>query len=247
WQALDRLRHEPHRWGRTPVFVYGFDDFTELELEALEVLADRSQADVVVSLPYERGRVAFRPLASMFERLRALAGDQVEELPALDDHYAAEARVALHGLERGLFVDGADPAPATDVVRLLAAGGIRGEIELVGAEILGLLRSGTRPGDVAVVFRDPRRYAALASHVFDTYGIPYSVDRRIPLGHTALGRGLLALIRCARGGTATDLLAYLRTPGRLRNPMLADRLEAAVRRAGIRSADEAAVIFEQLA
>src|SRR3954452_14732111 len=143
---------------------------------------------------------------------------------------------------------GAVVTGAADAVRLLAAGGARAEIELIGAEVLTLLRSGTRPGDIAVVFRDPRRYAALAGHVFDTYGIPYSIDRRIPLGHTALGRGLLALIRCARpGGTAADLLAYLRTPGRLRNPMLADRLEAAVRQAGIRSADEAATMFEQLA
>jgi ATP-dependent helicase/DNAse subunit B len=248
WQALERLRHEPHHWGRTPVFVYGFDDFTELELEALEVLAERSETDVVVSLPYERGRVAFKPLAPMFERLRALAGERVEELPALDDHYDPESRAALHALERGLFAEGAVRAAGAEPIWLLAAGGARAELELIAAEVLGLLRAGTRPGDIAVVFRDPRRYAALASHLFDTYGIPYSVDRRVPLGHTALGRGLLALIRCAGpGGTAADLLAYLRTPGRLRNPMLADRLEAAVRRAGIRSTDEAMQTFEQLA
>ncbi|MEA2482154.1 MAG: hypothetical protein QOC55_101, partial [Thermoleophilaceae bacterium] len=218
------------------------------ELEALEVLAARAEADVVVSLPYERGRVAFKPLASTFERLRAVAGERVEELPALDDHYAPGSRSALHALERGLFADGAPQAASAEPVRLLAAGGARAEVELIAAEVLQLLRGGTRPGDVAVVFRDPRRYAALAAHVFDTYGIPYSVDRRVPLAHTALGRGLLALIRCARpGGSAADLLAYLRTPGRLRNPALADRLEAAVRRAGIRTADEAAGAFEQLA
>src|SRR4051794_7761387 len=248
WQALDRLRHEPHRWGRTPVFVYGFDDFTELELEALEVLARRSETDVVVSLPYERGRVAFKPLAPMFERLRVLAGDRVEELPALDDHYAAESRDALHALERGLFADHSEQAAAAEPVRLLAAGGARTEIELIAAEVLELLRSGTRPGDVAVVFRDPKRYAALATHVFEAYGIPYSVNRRVPLRHTPLGRGLLALIRCARpAGTAADLLTYLRTPGRLRNPALADRLEAAVRQTGVRDAAAAVATFEQIA
>jgi ATP-dependent helicase/DNAse subunit B len=248
WQALERLRHEPHRWGRTPVFVYGFDDFTELQLEALEVLAERAETDVVVSLPYERGRVAFKPLAPIFERLRTIAGDRVEELPALDDHYAPESRGPLHALERGLFVDGAPEAPPADALRLLAGGGARAEIELIAAEVLELLRAGTRPGDVAVVFRDPKRYAALASHVFSAYSIPHSVDHRVPLRHTALGRGLLALIRCARpNGSAADLLTYLRTPGRLRNPALADRLEAQLRQAGIRSAAEAAKAFEQLA
>ena len=248
WRALERLRHEPHRWGRTPVFVYGFDQFTELQLEALEVLADRAETDVVVSLPYERGRVAFKPLASTFEQLRALAVDRVEELPALDDHYAPDARDALHALERGLFVDGSGQAASAEPIYLLAAGGARAEIELVAAEILELLRAGTRPGDVAVVFRDPKRYAALTSHVFAAYGIPHSIERRVRLGHTALGRGLLALVRCARSsGTAADLLAYLRTPGRLRKAELADRLEAQVRQTGVRSAEDAAKAFEQLA
>src|SRR5204863_6751888 len=56
WRALDALRREPHRWGPTPVFVYGFDDFTALELDALETLAGRCEADVTVSLPFEPGR-----------------------------------------------------------------------------------------------------------------------------------------------------------------------------------------------
>jgi RecB family exonuclease len=230
------------------VFVYGFDDFTELQLEALEVLAERSETDVVVSLPYERGRVAFKPLAPIFERLRAIAGDRVEELPALDDHYAPGSRDPLHALERSLFADTGPHASPGDAVRLLQGGGARAEIELIAAEVLALLRGGTRPGDVAVVFRDPKRYAALAGHVFSAYGIPHSIDRSVPLGHTALGRGLLALIRCARpNGTTADLLAYLRTPGRLRNPSLADRLEAQLRQTGVRGAAEAAEAFEQLA
>src|SRR2546421_701663 len=47
WRALDALRAQPRRWGRTPVFVYGFDDFTDLELDALETLGTRCETDVV--------------------------------------------------------------------------------------------------------------------------------------------------------------------------------------------------------
>jgi ATP-dependent helicase/DNAse subunit B len=251
WHALDALNRAPQRWGRTPVFVYGFDDFTDLQLDTLETLANRCDADVVVSLPYERGRVAFKPLAAAFERLRSLAGERIEELPGLDDHYAPESRVALHRLERGLFADAvSDTAPggAGAAIRMLSSGGARAEAELIAAQVLRLLREGTRPGDIAIVFRDPRRYAALVQHVFTSYGIPHSVDRRIRLGHTALGRGLLALLRCASGaGSAADVVTYVRTRGRLRNPQIADRLEAAVRRAGIRGAAEAAAQFEQIA
>src|SRR3712207_7909516 len=39
------------------------------------------------------------------------------------------------------------------------------------------------------------------------------------------GRGLVGLLRAATGGTADDLLAYLRTPGRVAVPGLVDRLE----------------------
>ena len=56
WRALDALRREPGRWGATPVFVYGFDDFDPLQRDALETIAGHCGADVTVSLPFEPGR-----------------------------------------------------------------------------------------------------------------------------------------------------------------------------------------------
>jgi len=68
----------------------------------------------------------------------------------------------------------------------------------------------------------------------------------VPLAHTGLGRGLLALLRCAvLGGSAQDLLAWLRTPGKLDQPALADRLEAAARKEGAESATEARALWER--
>jgi ATP-dependent helicase/DNAse subunit B len=100
---------------------------------------------------------------------------------------------------------------------------------------------------VAVVFREPPRYASLVEQVFDAYGVPFSIDRYVPFGHTALGRGLLGLLRCATPqGTADDLLAYLRTPGRLELPRIADRLEADVRHEGVTSASEARKLWERV-
>jgi ATP-dependent helicase/DNAse subunit B len=118
-----------------------------------------------------------------------------------------------------------------------AAGGARAEVELIAAEVLKELRAGTEPGQVAVVFRDPPSYGSVVEQVFDAYGIPFSIDRSVPLAHTALGRSLLALLRCAVcDGTADDLLAYLRAPGLLEHPELADRLESDVRKSGVRTA-----------
>lgn len=236
WSALDALRREPHRFGRSPVFLHGFDDFTEVELDAIETLARHVDADVTVSLPYERGRVAFRSVAGVFERLSAIAADHVELEPS-DRHYADGSRAVLSHVERNLYADEPARVGAGHALRRLRAAGRRAEVEQVAAEVLALLRGGTRPGQVAVVFRSPTDYGSLVEQVFGAYGIPYSIDSRVELRHTALGRGLLALMRSAAPeGTADDLLAYLRTPGVADSPHVVDGLEAKVRKAGERTA-----------
>ena len=245
-QALDALARAPERWGGTPVFVYGFDDFDGLELDALETLARVVGAEVTVSLPDEPGRRALKATSTTREQLKQLAGEVVE-LEARDDHYAPASRAALHALERGLFEDDPATAPSGGAIVLHRAGGERAEIELCGARVLELLRAGTSPGEVAVVLRDPARCASMLEQVFTAYGIPYSIDRSMAFVHTGVGRGLLACLRCAgagRAGTVEDLLAYLRTPGLLREPRLADRLESEVRQGGLRSAAEARALWE---
>ena len=79
--ALDALRLEPARWGATPVFLYGFDDLTPLQRDAIETLAVHAGAPVTVSLTYEPGRAAFAGRGETFQELLALGPEHVE-LPA---------------------------------------------------------------------------------------------------------------------------------------------------------------------
>lgn len=233
WQALEALRANPAGWGDTPVFAYGFDDFDPLELRTLEELADHVGVDVTVSLPFEAGKQAFRATAATREHLAERAASTVILEPT-SEHYADASREALHSLERRLYEPGQPVVRSGGAVRLHVAGGERAELELCGAEVLKLLQDGTPPGEVAVVLRDPERYASLVEQVFDAYGIPFSINRSVPLAHTGVGRSLLALLRCARlDGSADDLLTYLRSPGLLREPALADRLEAEIGRAHV--------------
>ena len=243
-EAIDALRAAPDRWRGTPLFVYGFDDFDQLQLRAIDTIANWCHADVTVSLPWEPGRAAFKAVSTAYQELLSL-GAAEKHLQPLDDHYAPESRSALHHVERHLFEGDSrvDPGAA---ISFHSAGGQRAEVELVGHRVLELLRAGVEPGDVAVVLRDPGRYASLLEQVFGAYGIPFSIDRRVPLGHTALGRGLLALVRCATApdAGAADLLAWLRTPGLLRESGLADRLEARLRREGSHTAAQAREAWE---
>ena len=180
---------------------------------------NRCGADVTVSLPYEAGRAAFKAVADAAPGAARPRRRRSASLPPLDDHYAAESRAALHHVERSLFEDEARARSTRGgAVEFHSAAGQRAEIELAGARVLDLLRAGIEPGDIAVVLRRPDDYASLLEQVFGAYDIPFSIDRSVPLGHTGLGRGLLALVRCAADpdAPADDLLAWLRTPGLLR-------------------------------
>ncbi|MBV8998560.1 MAG: hypothetical protein JO304_05845, partial [Solirubrobacterales bacterium] len=196
WRALDALRAAPGRWGREPVFFYGFDDLHPLERDAIETLARVVGTEVTVSLTYEPGREALTARAEVVEELRPLA-ERVQTLPASAEHYTPASRAVLHHLERGLFEPAAERVEPGDAVALLEAGGELGEAELVAAEVLDLLRAGVPGEEIAVVYRSPGRSAALIERVFDRYGIDVSVERRTTLPGTPLGRALLALARCA--------------------------------------------------
>jgi ATP-dependent helicase/DNAse subunit B len=244
-QALDALRREPALWGETPVVVYGFDDFGALQIDAIETLGAVVDARVTVTLTYEPGRAAFAGRAGTFETLRPLAVEH-RRLQPRAEYYAPNARAALHHLERSLFEPGAERIDAAGAVRLLEGGGERAELELVAGEVRALLDGGMREEEIAVVHRTPSAVAELLGEVFGAQGIPYALERRVGFANTATGGALVGALRSTTdGGEVGDLLAWLRAPGLLERPELADRLEAKARREGVSSAARARAIWEE--
>ncbi len=252
--TLDALRRKPALWGSRPVLLYGFDDFTESQLDAIETLGGIVGARVTVSLAYEPGRVVFAGRATTFQRLAPLA-EAHTELAARAEYYAAGSREALHHLERSLLSDDATRVQPGEAVRLLEGGSPRAELELVAGELRALLDAGVQAGEIAVVHRHPETIAALLGEVFGDFDVPYALRTRVRFAHTAIGRALLGLLRCAVGSGGTDdgapgagelgdLLAWLRAPGVLERPELADRLEARARRRGAMDALSARALWE---
>jgi ATP-dependent helicase/nuclease subunit B len=244
--ALDALREDPRRWGATPVFLYGFDDLSPLQRDVVDTLANAVGAEVMLSLTFEAGRTAFAARATLHQELLALGATE-EVQPAVADYYAPAARTALHHVERALYEPEAPRVDPGAAVVALEGGGERAEVELVAAEVARLIREeGMAPEEIAVVHRGLDAVAPLIDLVFRTYDIPVAVRRTIKVGHTALGRGLVAMVRCALlDASADELLTWLRTPGVLRTPAFADRLESRARREGARTAAEARVLWEQ--
>ncbi len=259
--ALDALRRAPALWGGTPVALYGFDDFSRLQLDAIETLGTVVGAPVTVSLPYEPGRTAFAGRAGTFQTLAPLAAEH-RALPPRREHYAPSARAALHHLERSLFEpEGRTPIGAGDAVRLIEGAGERDELELVAGEIRGLLDRGMAPGgdrrraplpgdrrraarggvpgardppcataarEVRRHRRRPRPVGLLAAALEEPAG---DAARDVRAGDEQVGDAR-AGDACAGDACAGDerawqsglenLLAWLRAPGVLRRPELAD-------------------------
>ena len=198
------------------VFAYGFDDFTPLQLDALETLAGAASADVTVSLPFEPRRAALSRRWRACTRSCSRSAPTSTSSTPVDDHYAPESRAALHHLERLLFEDVPAARGRARAARLVPLRGRRARRGRAGggAGAAAAARRASRRATWPWCSATPRATASLLEQVFGAYGIPYSIDRKLPFGHTGLGRGLLALHpRAAPGGTAEDLLAYLRTPG----------------------------------
>jgi ATP-dependent helicase/DNAse subunit B len=207
--AVERLTSDLDAWSGEPVFAYGFEDLTGAEWALLEALAGR--ADVTVSLPYEPGREAFASLAQTAADLAALAGGRVEELPP---RYDEVAHPAIAHVERALFGDARhEPPPLEGAVRFFEGAGTRGALELVGEEILELVRAGTPPERIGVICPSLESWRAPVETAFGTLGIPYALEGPLRLPQTAFGRALLALLRFAwLEGDRRPLFTYLRSP-----------------------------------
>jgi ATP-dependent helicase/DNAse subunit B len=195
-------------WDGAPVFAYGFEDLTGAQWTLLEALAART--DVTVSLPYEPGRTVFASLERTAGDLARLAEGRIEELPAQRWYDAP----ALAHLERTLFTEAtADPPPLEGAVRFLEAAGSRAVLELVGEEILRLLREGTPAEEIGVVCPSVERLRAPLDTVFAELGIPVALAGRLAFGRTPFGHALLGVLRFAwLGGGRRELFSFLRSP-----------------------------------
>src|SRR5215216_471018 len=207
--AAERLGSDLAAWDGRPVFAYGFEDLTATEWALLEGLAGRT--DVTVSLPYEPGRPAFEWLGETSAGLQKLAAGAVEELTPL---YADVAHPALAHLERALFTGrAAEPPPIDGAIRFFEGAGSRGTLELVGEEVLQLLRDGAAPAEIGVVVPSLERWRGPIETAFGTLGIPHAVDAPLRFGQTGYGQALLALLRFAWSASErNELFRYLRSP-----------------------------------
>ncbi len=225
--AAERVGNQLEAWSGEPVFAYGFEDLTGAEWALLQALAGRTE--VTVSIPYEPGRPAFASLTRTMDDLAALADGRIEELPP---RFGEVAAPALAHLERTLFSETppATAPPLDGALRFFEAAGTRGALELVGEELLALIRSGVAPEQIGIVCPTLERWQAPLETALGTLGVPYALESYVRLDKTAYGQALLSLLRFAwLGGTRADLYAFLRSPYSALSRQNVDFLEGRLR------------------
>ena len=222
--ATAAIHNDPSAWGSRPLFVYGFDDLTEAQLALILAIAECAEVTVAVNFA---DREALAARAGLLSRLTE-EGGEIEKTLEHDPSYTR--RATLSHLSSALF----EAAPGTVApdggVRLIEAGGERGEAETVAIEIARLIAGGADPGDVVVALRNPGVDGPLFASVFRAMGIPASLEAQLPLSGTSVGRSLLMLCRAAAdGGEPKDVIAHLRADT-ASHPGKADWAERAVAR-----------------
>lgn len=238
--AIAGLREDADSWKGRPIFLYGFDDLTNEQLELVVALS--AAAPVTVALTYE-DRPALAARATLLEQLRQL-GPAAEERTAPDPENTESP--LLFAIERGFGNPGAGPAPPDGSLVLMRSAGERAEAEAIGGEVARLLAEGEDPGAIAIAVRNPSGRGRFFRDLLESFGVPVALEADIPVSGTATGGSLLALLAAAfTTRSAADVLAHLRGPRRGR-PGDVDWLERSILRGRLRSADEAAEAWEEI-
>jgi len=203
--------------GQTVMYIDGFTDFTQLELEVLRELLRRG-VDLTVCLTLDRpdsDRELFTLQRRSLVRLKELAAElavpvSMEHVSAFADGRSATAPVFL---AEEVFSGSNAAMNAGGAVELYKAGNLEEECRLAAARILDLTRlSGCRMRDIAMAVRGFDAYAPVLEQVFEEYGVPLYTARRTSMAV----RPLPQLIKYAYDivssrWRADDVISYLGT------------------------------------
>lgn len=174
----------------TPVFLYGFSDFTALQRRLIG--AALGACDTFVFFPWRAG-AAYEYATPTLTWLTNL-GLQYTPLTATPETENNLARVQARLFEeRSLQTASTAPSPDLSVSFLSAPGEIR-EAREIGRLIVELVRKhGLHFHEIGVLLRDPITYGPLLVDTLTSLGIPSFFYGGLPLIRTQAGQSLLLL------------------------------------------------------
>lgn len=171
-----------------------------------------THCDVLVALTWVQGSAATRSLDEAVRELMA-AGAKLEEIGISAS--PSDTPEEIVAIERGLSRRDDEAAPmveASGALILSEGWGQEAEAARITREVQDALGAGVKPGDIAVVFRDPLRHHRSIVSAFRQVGIQAELDLLVPLKDTGAGRAMGQLLSFfIAGGDRRDLFGFLRT------------------------------------
>ncbi|HYB90644.1 MAG TPA: PD-(D/E)XK nuclease family protein [Candidatus Binataceae bacterium] len=188
--ATDAVRADPPR-------------FAALATLLLDVAIDGARELKFISALAARAPQIFATCPAADTRTASMLSDALGTSPALDSPPSRDEPSSLIRLQEHLFRE-TTPAERTldETVAIISAPGEMHECVEIARRILAEARRGVRFDRIAVLLRDPVRYAPYLEETFDRAGIPAYFARGSRRPEPA-GRALVALLACA----AEDLSA----------------------------------------
>ena len=195
------------------IWIDGFFDFSNLQLECLKYVASVSKK-VVVSLTLD-DRKGREELFENVQQTQSVLVKQGFEIKRIKSPSFRTQKPALLHLQKNLFSTQKEKAfdKSQGEVIFLEAIGIQGEIELIARQIHKLYQTGKyRYSDFAILLRQIKNYEPILQSVFSHYGLPFEIHERkrtqfSPWIQTITG--LLLIFR--RGWKKEDLFSFLKS------------------------------------
>lgn len=211
------------------LLVDGFNDFTVEQRQLLHALIEAAPTVEIALTLDDRSRDFFYQAERSRAWLKSAAFEEVwlegnhragtESLAAIEHACRGDLQGARVPIRPGARPAGdLKVAPTSEqeqqepALALFAAADCRDEVELIGREVLRLVRGGFQYRDIGIIVRNPE-YAPLLSGVFRRLGIPLRSFVSVSLANTAYGRHLrLCLDLFAPGSRPESIFQWLKSP-----------------------------------
>ena len=197
------------------IFLDEFESFTGDQYAMLQIML-RDAAEVWIALrtddPDAPDYTRFDAVNQTARRLRRIAKEQnleTETVLCSEQHRFHDPSLAH--LSRYLFTQEMPAFQGIPAVTLTEARDITLEAEYTAAQIRKLMQQGVRCADIMVVMHDPAQYGSLLEAAFQRYQIPFFMDLRRSVLHTAVMKLPLCLLSLMQRTTTEQILLLLKT------------------------------------
>ncbi len=219
--ATDKLKKHDY-FENCNVYVDSFSSFTapeyaflkEVLQQAKSVTASLCTDRIPSDLPHFEG---ITRTARYLERISKDAGVPAD-ITTVNNHSAdkpAELRILERGLWNFRLTKSTRELPSQHdpiAVQLQTCSNIYEECEACAIEILGLVQSGMKYGEIAVVVRETDTYIGVLDAALERHGTPYFLSERTDLSSKPLSRLILSALRAVSQNYQTqDILTLLKT------------------------------------